>query len=325
MNNFRTTFSISSSEPFGYDDSVMLCGSCFVENIGKKLENACFNVLVNPFGILFNPYSLVKSIEYIIDNKQFANEDLIFHHGLYHSFSHHSCFSHPDQSACIEQVNRATKYAHQFLKKSKYLIITLGTAWVYRFRASRKIVSSCHKIPQQEFDKELMTVDQISEMLSTKVHRLIQFNPDIRIVLTVSPVRHLKDGFIENQQSKASLILSAKKLVEQFHNCSYFPVYELIMDDLRDYRFYASDMLHPSETAIEYVWERFCETFFSPETMQILSRAEKLFTASQHHPFHSTSEEYRKFRTIHQEKAKQLALQFPDAGFSRLVDAFETI
>jgi hypothetical protein len=319
MSDFRTTFSI----PLGnvslcYNDRIMLCGSCFVENIGKKLENACFNVLINPFGILFNPYSLAKSIENIIDNKQITDEELIFHHGLYHSFSHHSCFSHPEQNICIEQINHATAHAHQFLKEANFLIITLGTAWIYRHQRSGKIVSSCHKIPQQEFEKELLPVEQITEMLSAMMRQLFEFNPNIHILLTISPVRHIKDGFVENQQSKASLILSAKQLTEQYNNCSYFPVYELFMDDMRDYRFYASDMLHPSETAIQYVWERFCETFLNQETELILAEAEKLYAASQHRPFHATSTEYQNFCRLHQEKAQQLALRFPNAGFSRL-------
>jgi len=313
MNDFRTTFSIPQAEPFGYDDSVMLCGSCFVENIGKKLENACFNVLINPFGILFNPCSLAKSIENIIDNKPFTEDELIFHHGLYHSFSHHSCFSHHDATVCVEQINHAAAHAHQFLEKSKYLIITLGTAWVYRHRRSGTIVSACHKIPQQEFDKELLSVAQITELLSAMMQRLSEFNPDIRIVLTISPVRHIKDGFVENQQSKAALILSVKQLTENFENCSYFPVYELFMDDLRDYRFYASDMLHPSETAIQYIWERFRETFFTQETLQILDEAEKLYAASQHRPFHATSDEYQEFRRLYREKAQQFASRFPNA------------
>ena len=319
MNDFRTTFSIAPAKSFGYNDSIMLCGSCFVENIGKKLENACFNVLINPFGILFNPYSLAKSIEDIIDNKQFTEEELVFHHGLYHSFSHHSCFSHPEKNTCVEQINRATAHAHQFLKKTNVLIITLGTAWRYRYRLSGKIVSSCHKIPQQEFDKELLPVEQITEMVSATMQRLFTLNPNLHIILTVSPVRHIKDGFIENQQSKATLILSSKQLTEQCDNCIYFPVYELFMDDLRDYRFYASDMLHPSETAIQYVWERFCETFLNHETREILAEAEKLHAASQHRPFHATSDEYQKFLRLHQEKAQQLALRFPEAGFLRLL------
>ena len=308
MKNFRTLFSILQTTTFCYDDSVMLCGSCFVENIGKKLKNACFNVLVNPFGIFFNPCSLAKSIENIIDNKPFTEDELVFHHGLYHSFSHHSCFSHHDTTACVEQINHATVCAHQFLKNAKYLIITLGTAWAYRYRRSGTIVSACHKIPQQEFDKELLTVDKITEMLSTMIQRLSEFNPNIRTVLTISPVRHIKDGFVENQQSKATLILSVKQLTENFENCSYFPVYELFMDDLRDYRFYASDMLHPSETAIQYVWERFCETFFTQETLKIIDEAEKLYAASQHRPFHATSDEYQEFRRLYQEKARLFAL-----------------
>ena len=317
MNNFRTVFSIPKTKTFGYDDSFMLCGSCFVESIGKKLENACFNVLTNPFGILFNPYSLAKSIENIIDSKLFTAEELICHHDLYHSFSHHSCFSHHDQSICIEQINRSTTHAHQFLKNSTLLIITLGTAWVYYYRPSGKIVSSCHKIPQQEFDKELLPVSQITKLLSATMKQLFEFNQNIHIILTISPVRHIKDGFVENQQSKASLILSVKQLIEQFKNCSYFPAYELFMDDLRDYRFYSFDMLHPSETAIQYVWGRFFETFFNQETQNILDEAEKLHAASQHRPFHATSDEYQKFRRLHQEKAQQLALRFPYAGFSR--------
>ena len=318
MSNFRTVFSIPPDNAITYADSLMLCGSCFVENIGKKLENGCFNVLINPFGILFNPHSLAQSIENIIDNKPITEDELVFHHGVYHSFSHHSCFSHPQKSECVEQINRATAHAHQFLKNANFLIITLGTSWIYRYQSTGKIVSSCHKIPQKEFDKELLTVEQITETLSATFLRLSKFNPNLRIILTISPVRHIKDGFTENQQSKASLILSVKQLIEQFDNCSYFPVYELFMDDLRDYRFYASDMLHPSETAIQYVWERFCETFFTSETLRTLADAEKLHAAAQHRPFHAESPEYQDFLRLHREKAQQLARQFPKAGFESI-------
>ena len=315
MTDFRTTFSIPKTQTFGYDDSIMLCGSCFVENIGKKLENACFDVMINPAGILFNPESLATNIEDIIENKQLTTENLIFHNGLYHSFFHHSCLSNPAADTCIQQINQTTTDAHHFLKRCNYLIITLGTAWVYHHKTRNVIVSSCHKIPQQQFDKRLLSIHEITHRFSATITKLSEFNPNLKIIFTISPVRHIKDGFTENQQSKATLILSVKQLTEQFSNCLYFPVYELFMDDMRDYRFYASDMLHPSETAIEYVWKRFCETFFTQETQSVLNEAEKLYAAKQHRPFHATSDEYQKFQQLHQEKARQLALRFPNAKF----------
>ena len=320
MNDFRTAFSIPKAEPFGYDDRVMLCGSCFVENIGKKLKDARFNVLINPFGILFNSGSLAKSLEDIMDNKPFTEDELVFHRNLYHSFSHHSRFAHHDATVCVKQINSATTNAHHYLKKTKYLILTLGTAWVYRYRHTGTIVSACHKIPQREFDRELLSVAQITEMLSAMIQRLSEFNPDIRTLLTISPVRHIKDGFVGNQQSKAALILSVKQLTERFENCSYFPVYELFMDDLRDYRFYAADMLHPSKTAIQYIWERFCETFFEQKTLQTIYEAEQLYTASQHRPFNTSSDEYQEFQRIYREKEQQFVSRFPNARMENTDD-----
>lgn len=315
MENFRTTFSILPVGALSYDDGIMLCGSCFVENIGKKLENACFDVMINPAGVLFNPESLATNLEDIIENRQHTTDSLIFHNGLYHSLFHHSCFSQPDANACIQQINQTTTDAHHFLKRCNYLIITFGTAWIYRHKMRNVVVSGCHKIPQQQFDKQLMTVNEITQRFSDTIAKLSDFNPKLKIIFTISPVRHIKDGIVENQQSKATLILSVKQLTERFSNSIYFPAYELLMDDLRDYRFYASDMLHPSETAIEYIWKYFCETFFTQETQLAAIEAEKLYTAGQHRPFHADSAEHQKFLRQCQKKARQLALRFPNAKF----------
>lgn len=321
--NFRTTFSIPKGKPINFDDNILLCGSCFVENIGEKLEYRCFNTMINPFGILFNPVSLAKSLDIAMERRTFTTVDTIFHNELYHSFFHHSRFSLPDQKEHLRALNDASEKAHDFLKKTTKLIITLGTAWVYRHKERNLVVSSCHKIPQTDFEKSLLSVDEITAVLSQTFERLLVFNPKIEIILTISPVRHIKDGFVENQQSKSTLILAVKALREKFENIAYFPAYELLMDDLRDYRFYGDDMLHPSDVAVSYIWERFCDAYFDDKTLKILEEIDKIRAAAAHRPFHAESEKYRDFCEQNLTKIQALRRHFPNAALGDLERIFE--
>ncbi|MDR0364498.1 MAG: GSCFA domain-containing protein [Bacteroidales bacterium] len=321
--NFRTTFSIPKSKPVDYNDAIMLCGSCFVENIGEKLDNYCFNTMINPFGILFDPISLARSLEMIIDRRIFTARDTVFYNNLYHSFFHHSRFSRPNQQEHLRLINDASEKAHDFLKSATRLIITLGTAWTYRHKERNAVVSSCHKIPQENFEKYLLSVDEIITVLSEIFARLFSFNPNIEITLTISPVRHIKDGFVENQYSKSTIILAVKKLIEKKSHPDYFPAYELMMDDLRDYRFYGVDMLHPSTTAVSYIWERFVETYFDDKTQNILAKVEKIRTASLHRPFHAQSTSYKDFCMKNLTEIEELMRQFPNASFSGLAEIFK--
>lgn len=325
MDSFRTTFAIPQRPSFGYHDAIMLCGSCFVENIGEQLENHCFNTLINPSGILFNPVSLAYSFEDIINNRQYTQEDLIDYKGIYNSFRHHSCLSSPDATQTVRQINRATEEAHHFLKKATILIVTFGTSWAYKYRQTGDVVSSCHKIPQEHFTKEMLSTEDTVAVFSKTTQDILAFNPDIRIVLTVSPVRHIKDGMVENQHSKAVLLLAVKELCERHRQVEYFPAYELLMDDLRDYRFYADDMLHPSSAAIQYIWRRFCKTYFNASALEDLGKAEKLLAASLHRPFHAQSDEFLHFCRKKHEEALMLMQRFPEARFDKMVSFFSEI
>lgn len=320
---FRTTFLIPKGKPINFDDNILLCGSCFVENIGEKLEYRCFNALINPFGILFNPVSLAKSLDMIMERSAFEAADTIFHNGLYHSFFHHSRFSLPNQEEHLRALNDASEKARDFLKKSNKLIITLGTAWIYRHKERNLVVSSCHKIPQTDFEKSLLSVDEITAVLSQTFERLLAFNPKIEIILTISPVRHIKDGFVENQQSKSALILAVKALREKFEEIAYFPAYELLMDDLRDYRFYADDLLHPSAAAVSYIWERFCDVYFDDKTLKITEDIDKIRAAAAHRPFHAESGAYRDFCEQNLTKIQALRRRFPNAALGDLERIFE--
>ena len=248
-----------------YTSKLFLVGSCFSENIGNKLNYFKFQATQNPFGILFHPKSIETFITNAINKKVYSESDLVFQNERWHCFDAHSSLSSSDKNELLENLNSAIVSTNNKLKKTSHIIITLGTAWVYRFIETDEIVANCHKIPQKKFLKELLTVDEITESLEAIIALLKSINRDVNIIFTVSPVRHLKDGFIENTQSKAHLIAGIHNTINAPKNINYFPSYELMMDELRDYRFYAEDMIHPNTTAINYIWEKFTDTWFSAE------------------------------------------------------------
>ncbi len=273
--NFRTELNIlPSSLQLNYSDTQMFIGSCFSENIGKKTEALRFNTLINPFGIVFNPFSLSKNLLRAIENRVYTEEELGFHNGLFYSFDHHSSFSHADKKVCLQKINEALFTAHEFLKRSKVLFITFGSAWVYL--KDEKAVANCHKIPNQHFEKQLLQLENITSWYNGLLLHLKKINPQMNIVFTVSPVRHLKDGFIENQRSKAILLEAVHRIVEHNKNAFYFPAYELVMDDLRDYRFYGKDLLHLTEVGVEYVWKKFMQAYYSEHTQGIMKEVDNL-------------------------------------------------
>lgn len=247
------------------ESSILLNGSCFTENIGNFLKNSGFETCINPFGIIYNPVSISNSLQNIIDKKLFTESDLYFtHEKRYISFEHHGRFSGNEISKVLNNINSEIRNAHIFLKNADCLIITLGTSWAYRHNDSNKIVANCHKVPNNKFSKELLSIETICENLKVALKKLKDFNKNLKIIFTVSPVKHLADGVVENQQSKATLILSVKKMLEEFpNNTFYFPAFEIVNDELRDYRFYENDHAHPTAAATEYVWERFVETCFT--------------------------------------------------------------
>lgn len=294
--DFRTKIDISQSNiDVNHKDQLMIFGSCFAENIGELLKQNKFSININPFGILYNPESIRQAIEIVISEKQFTGDDLFQHGGLYNSFYHHSRFSNQDRDQCIHQINENIKQAHDDLSQTKILFITFGTSYVYQLKETGLIVGNCHKIPANKFDRYKLKTEQITSEWDILIKKLKSVSPDIQTIFTVSPIRHFKDGAHENQLSKSTLLLAVDELCSVNTNTSYFPSYEIVLDELRDYRFYNDDMIHPNNTAIKYIWEKFGETYFSDSTRQIINEWKKLQTAIQHRPFNPNTDEHKHF------------------------------
>jgi len=317
MKSFRTTIQPRQSKyKISYQTPVLFMGSCFTENIGDKMESLKFPVMINPFGVLYNPASAHKGLEILIDQKVFTPEDLGFFNEQWFSFYHDTEFSHPNQQKCLDKINKSIKLAASYLRKSKYLIITFGTSWVYKYLRTEKIVSNCHKIPAKEFERIKLGVEDIFVEWAKLINRLNELNKHLKIIFTVSPVRHWKDGAVQNQLSKSTLILAIHQLLKIFKNVEYFPSYEIMMDDLRDYRFYADDMLHLSNVAIEYIWDQFSGTYFEDETKEMMQNINKIVQAKNHRPLNPESEAYKKFITSQIKQVEQLAKLYSFIDFS---------
>ncbi|MDA3892476.1 MAG: GSCFA domain-containing protein [Salinivirgaceae bacterium] len=296
MDNFRTTFQIPENQnKISYNTPILSIGSCFSENIGAKLSYYKFPVTINPFGILYNPESIANSIDLLLENKVFQEGDLFEHQGVWNSFNHHSRFSSMDRKECLEKINHSLANASTQLKNIDVLMLTFGTAWVYQEKKSGAIVSNCHKVAAKEFNRFKLSVSDIVERYSHLFSKLRSQNPQLKIIITVSPVRHLKDGAAENLLSKASLIMAVHELVAKFENVSYFPSYEIMMDDLRDYRFYANDMIHPAPLAINYIWEKFKNACIKNNSQSLMLTIDKINQALMHKPFQPKSDSHQKF------------------------------
>ena len=301
-----------------YNSSVLLLGSCFVENIGSKLEYFKFQNLQNPFGILFQPLAIESLITNAINEKVYTEGDIFFHNEQWHCYDAHSKLSNTSKVELLSHLNEQIKLTNQQIRKSTHIVITLGTAWVYRFIETDNLVANCHKVPQKKFLKELLSVDEISESLQSVIALIRSVNANASILFTVSPVRHLKDGFVENTQSKAHLISAIHSVLSpraQSRGLYYFPSYEIIMDELRDYRFYADDMIHPNPTAINYIWKKFQEVWISKDTSKILEAVDEVQKGIQHIPFNPKSEAHQKFSQNLEEKKALLQSQFAHIAF----------
>lgn len=301
--------------PITYTSKVCLLGSCFSEHIGKKLAYYKFNTFQNPFGILFHPKAIENLILKAINKDIFTEKDVFLLNERWHCFEAHSELSDADATVIVSKLNLAIEKTHQVLLEASHVIITTGTAWTYRHIETDTIVANCHKVPQKQFLKELLTVDEVEASIENCVAVLKSINPKITILFTVSPVRHLKDGFVENQQSKAHLVAAIHHAVSVRNQIHYFPSYELMMDELRDYRFYAEDMIHPNATAINYIWEKFQHVWISHESEQTLEEIKTIQKGLAHKPFNPNSEAHQAFLAKLQGKIVQLQQQFPQIKF----------
>jgi hypothetical protein len=292
--DFRTGFPIEKARnKIDYNTPVMFVGSCFASEIGNRMDESKFDVCINPYGNVYNPASVADTINSIIENRYFTEKDLYLYNGVNLSFSHYTNFSSTDGGIALDKINSSCSSANKFLKKARFLFITFGTSGIYRFKETGRVVSNCHKLPSSFFSREILSVEEIVSEWELVLEKLHFFNKDLRIIFTVSPVRYWDDGPHANNISKSILFLAIEELLHKNYVEGYFPAYELLMDDLRDYRFYADDMLHPSHMAIDYIWKAFSECYFSKETISISKEIFGISKAMKHR-FHSESEEGRK-------------------------------
>lgn len=306
-------------EPVTYRDKLFLTGSCFTEHIGNALTKFKFRVLQNPNGILFGPDSVCKSLISYIDNKRYTGADLFRLNEVWNSWQHHSRFSNIDQSEAVKTINESQKAAHDFLKQTDWLIITLGSSYSYRLSQEADLatesisngVANCHRAPASWFTKDMLEIDEIKDMLEDCLKRLKAFNPKLKFIFTISPVRHIRDGVVENNRSKARLIEAVHYLDTKFESAFYFPAYELVIDVLRDYRFYDIDLVHPNYPATEFVLEKFAEACIDEGSGQLMQEVKQIVIARKHRAFQPGTKAHQRFLVAHFEKAKALQEKYP--------------
>ncbi len=313
-----------SSFPIDYDSKIMLLGSCFAENIGKKFSYFKYQATTNPFGIIFNAVSLEKLIRRVVENKKFTENDIFFYNELWHCYEVHSELSNPDKDLFLSHLNSILESTHRHIAALTHCIITLGTSWVYSNIETHEIVANCHKVPQKQFTKELLSIEQTEKSLQNIILLIHSVNPNCHFIFTVSPVRHIKDGFIENTLSKAHLIAAIHSILNKKfstslevtnQNRNYFPSYEIMMDELRDYRFYAEDMLHPNQTAIDYIWLRFYEHYISESAVKLMEEVDAIQKGLAHRPFNPNTESHQKFLAQLNLKIETIKKKLPHVSF----------
>lgn len=311
--NFRTIIKAPDNrQMLQHSDQVMLLGSCFSDNIGGKMRTGMMQALVNPFGTIYNPLSIAASVQRLISGEPIAGMTLFQQSGVWNSFAFHSRYSMGDKEATLNRMNSRIEQGHKALKESKMLIITLGTAVVYRLQSTGEVVSNCHKVPQHEFSRSMASVDEMTRALNHMVDLLHEFNPQLRIVFTISPIRHIADGLETNSLSKAALRVTVDNVIKAHKECTeYFPSYEIVMDDLRDYRFYATDMVHPSDVAVEYIWQTFQATYLDDRAAQAVARCERVMKRIMHRPMSNNSEVVERFNADTRTVVGNLVKEYP--------------
>ena len=330
---FFSTINIKLIEPsISHRDKILLTGSCFTEHIGNFLIETKFNALQNPNGILFDPMSVSSSLLSYIQNKKYDEDDLFYLNETWNSWQHHSRFSNTNKDECLRIINQSQQVAHEFLKEADWLMITLGSAFTYKLsphpqplsseRRGKLSVANCHKAPAQNFIKHLNSIEEIVTAFDNIIHQLFYFNKKLKIIFTISPVRHLRDGVVDNNRSKARLIESVHHLVNKFDKLYYFPAYELVIDILRDYRFYDVDLAHPNYAATQFVLEKFSETCFNQSTRELIEEIKKIVIARKHKPFNASSSLHKKFLAQQLEKIKSILNTHPYLDFKEELKYF---
>ncbi|MBN2778370.1 MAG: GSCFA domain-containing protein [Bacteroidales bacterium] len=300
-----------------HSEKCLFIGSCFAENIGEKLLKNKFNVSVNPLGISYNPVSLINSLSYAIENRKIEESELFFSNGQWNHYNFHSNFSDSNKYTCLNEINSSIERTNHFISSADYIFISLGTSFIYELAENQKIVTNCHKQPDSFFKRRMLNTEEITKSFDLFFQKMSKINPRAKYIFTVSPVRHKRDGFIANQLSKSILIVSLNDLLRKNENLSYFPSFEIMMDELRDYRFYNEDMVHPSNQAIDYIFEKFCETYFDEKTIELNKRIQRIVRAANHRPYNTKTTEYQQFTqsTIHE--IEDIITNNPQLDFSK--------
>ncbi|MEN8186476.1 MAG: GSCFA domain-containing protein [Bacteroidota bacterium] len=313
---FRTEIIIPKQENLiDYQSNIVLFGSCFTENMESHFNYLKFNNTANSHGIIFNPVAIEKAVSDCVEEKKYDQNDLYHHNELWLSLNHHTRFSSDKQEEVLTKINSEIQDANRSLKKASHVLITLGTARVYRFKETSDLVANCHKVPQKYFDHELLSIQEIIASLNRIIKKIESVNTNITFLFTVSPVRHIKDGLAENSLSKAHLLSAIRQVVDA-RNYFYFPSYEIMMDDLRDYRFYASDMVHPNEIAMEYIWDKFKGSWISEESYQLMKEIDNIQRSLQHRPFRKNSKQYQDFLKNLENKIESIESKYPQIRFN---------
>jgi hypothetical protein len=312
---FRTEVEIQkSSYAISQQQKLLVMGSCFSENIGNKLRSLKFQVDLNPFGVIFNPASIAQGMDILLEKRTISDEDLFFNHDCWNSFMHHSRFSKASKEDTLVAINSQILQSSEKLHQTDYFIFTFGTAWIYMHKDKKMTVANCHKLPANVFERKLLSVEEIIFTYKALMQKILQRKPNANFIYTISPVRHLKDTAHGNQLSKSILHLAVHELLKE-KNTGYFPAYEIMLDELRDYRFYDDDMVHPSALAIDYIFEKFADTYFSKDTIDLNEKINEVRLACQHRPVNPKSESHQKFVAQILGKITNLEKHFPYLNF----------
>lgn len=297
MNQYYTEVQMPEFDfEINYESKLLFIGSCFAESIGAKVQNFKFSTTINPFGILYNPLSIANGLDMLMDNQKVDENKLFQQNELWKSLDFHSRFSHVNKEITLNMMNDAIAKGNEALKQASYLFITFGTSWIYEWKESGQVVANCHKFPSQNFNRRKMSIQEIKQTYCKLIGKLKELNPKLKIIFTLSPIRHWKDGAHGNQLSKSTLLLAISEIIENKSNyCYYFPSYEIVLDELRDYRFYGEDLLHLNNVAIEHVWQKTNESIFAKSCQSVMTQIAKLNAAINHRPSNTKNEEYKKF------------------------------
>ena len=319
---FRTEIQLAESkQKIQAEDRIFSIGSCFATEMASIFASGQLQTCNNPFGTIFHPVAVNNALKRIYEGKEYTEEDFIYHLGRYISLDHHTSFDDQYLHKSLDRINRSFNKAVEFLREAKWVIITYGTSWIYEFIEQNKIVANCHKIPQKHFTKRLLTHLEITDAISETINILKDISSqDLQVLFTISPVRHIKDGITENQRSKSLLNTAVHELVEVSEHCEYLPVYEILMDDLRDYRFYKEDLIHPNNQAVQYIWEKFSKAYLTPETLDFIKENLKINQALQHRPIQEKGEEYQAFRDKLKERIAVQQEKVHHDIFSNIID-----